>query len=189
MKKTTTAIAIMLIMLGNISAQDKAGNMVFWENLHEHCGHAYEGTIVEAAANDDFRDKKLVMHVRSCKGNTLKIPFFVGDDKSRTWVLTFNNERITLKHDHRHADGSEDEVTQYGGTSTNTGLENIQVFPADQQTCDLIGYASTNFWWITLNDSTFTYNLRRAGTERFFSVAFDLTKPVDVPDAPWGWED
>ena len=55
------------------------------------------------------------MHVRSCKDKTIRIPFFVGDDKSRTWVFTMSKSNlITLKHDHRHKDGSEDKITQYG---------------------------------------------------------------------------
>lgn len=169
--------------------QSEKGSKVFWEQLKKHCGQTYEGTITAGeTANDPFSRKKLVMHVRSCTENQIKIPFFVGDDKSRTWVLTFNNDVITLKHDHRHQDGSEDKVTQYGGTSTNSGLPNIQFFPADQFTADLIGYASNNVWWITLDENSFTYNLRRIGTERVFSVTFDLKKPIATPDAPWGWE-
>ena len=35
---------------------------------------------------------------------------------------------------------------------------------------------------------SFTYNLRRMGTERFFSVKFDLKMEVKTPDAPWGWK-
>ena len=48
------------------------------------------------------------MHVRSCEENRIRIPFFVGDDKSRTWVLTFDSDQIQLKHNHRHEDGSVD---------------------------------------------------------------------------------
>ena len=170
--------------------QSEKGSKVFWEQLKKHCGQTYEGTITAGATpNDAFSGKKLVMHVRSCAENQIKIPFFVGDDKSRTWVLTLDNDVITLKHDHRHQDGSEDKITQYGGTSTNSGLPNIQFFPADQFTADLIGYASNNVWWITLDENSFTYNLRRIGTERVFSVTFDLKKPIATPDAPWGWEE
>ena len=63
------------------------------------------------------------------------------------------------------------------------------VFPADQETADLISYASTNVWWITLDETSFTYNLRRIGTDRLFTVRFDLTKPISTPSAPWGWEE
>ena len=149
----------------------------------------YEGTVIEAPENDNFRGKKLVMHVRSCSENIIRIPFFVGEDKSRTWVLSLQNDRIQLKHDHRHEDGTPDDVTQYGGITSNSGFPNIQFFPADQQTADLIPYASTNIWWITLEETSFTYNLRRIGTDRLFSVKFDLTKPIPAPSAPWGWEE
>lgn len=170
-------------------AQEKSGAKQFWETLKTHCGNSFEGQITEGPTNDNFRGKRLVMHIRSCNENTIKIPFFVGDDQSRTWVLTLQNDRITLKHDHRHEDGSEDKVTQYGGTTPNSGLPGIQIFPADQQTCDLIAYASNNVWWITVDGTSFTYNLRRIGSDRVFSVNFDLTKTIENPSAPWGWKD
>lgn len=176
-----------LISLACFSQENSAAN--FWEELRSHCGNAYEGKLDDSVKNDDFSGKKLVMFVRTCDENQITIPFYVGDDKSRTWVLTYENDRIKLKHDHRHEDGSEDEVTQYGGISTNSGLDSIQFFPADQETANLIPYASTNVWWITLDDSVFTYNLKRVGTDNpAFKVIFDLTKPVEAPGAPWGWE-
>ena len=184
------ALVLILILFSLSSkAQEKPGVKQFWENLQKHCGKSYEGQITAGAANDDFSGKKLVMHVRSCEDGRIRIPFFVGDDKSRTWVLTYENDRIQLKHDHRHKDGSEDKVTQYGGKTSNSGLANIQFFAADQQTSDLIPYASNNAWWITLDGSTFTYNLRRIGSDRLFSVCFDLNKPIATPSAPWGWKD
>jgi len=161
----------------------------FWNKLQSLCGKAFEGTL-ELPENDaDFGGKKLVMHVRSCDDNMIRIPFFVGDDKSRTWVLTFEEDRIQLKHDHRHEDGSEDAVNMYGGKTTNSGQATIQSFPADQHTKTIIPAASTNIWWITLDDNQFTYNLRRLGTERVFRVSFDLTKTIETPEAPWGWKD
>lgn len=161
----------------------------FWNKLQSLCGKAFEGTL-ELPENDaDFGGKKLVMHVRSCDDNVIRIPFFVGDDKSRTWVLTFEEDRIQLKHDHRHEDGSEDAVNMYGGKTTNSGQATIQSFPADQHTKTIIPAASTNIWWITLDDNQFTYNLRRLGTERVFRVSFDLTKTIETPEAPWGWKD
>lgn len=161
----------------------------FWNKLQTLCGKAFEGTLELPENDEDFGGKRLIMHVRSCEENVIKIPFFVGDDKSRTWVLTFENDRIELKHDHRHEDGSEDEITMYGGTTTNSGQATIQLFPADQHTKMLIPAASTNTWWITLDDNQFTYNLRRLGTERVFRVSFDLSKTIETPEAPWGWKD
>ena len=64
-----------------------------------------------------------------------------------------------------------------------------QFFPADVETSELIPAAATNVWWIELDEESFTYNLRRMGTERYFSIKFDLQTTVETPEAPWGWED
>ncbi|MBZ9631979.1 hypothetical protein LB465_14440 [Salegentibacter sp. LM13S] len=161
----------------------------FWKQLQHHCGKSYEGTITQGMGNDDFDNKKLLMHVRSCEENEIKIPFFVGENKSRTWILRLKDDKIQLKHDHRKPDGTEDKITQYGGTSSNTGLANIQVFPADKETADLIPAAATNVWWISLDEEIFSYNLKRIGSNTNFTVEFDLSNPVETPDAPWGWEE
>lgn len=182
---------LLLLLPLHLFAQDSLGSVQFMESLKAHCGKAYEGTIVAGGKEGDgFMGEKLVMHVRSCDDKTIRVPFFVGADKSRTWVLTLQeNNRILLKHDHRHKDGSEEEVTQYGGMSSNTGLANIQFFPADQHTSTLLPRASNNVWWFTIDDASVTYNLRSIGSDRLFTVEFDLTKEVTTPDAPWGSED
>lgn len=169
-------------------SQEQSEAEKFWGTLSIHLGKAYEGVLVSPESAPGF-EGKLVMHVRSSKDDVMRIPFFVGDDRSRTWVLTKNKGVIKLKHDHRHEDGSEDEVTQYGGLASNTGFANMQVFPADQETTELIPYAAGNVWWITIDENSFTYNLRRLGSDTLFSVKFDLTTPVDIPEAPWGWVD
>ena len=185
--KYALALIFCLIMIEGYS-QEQTGSAKFWETLSAHCGKTYEGKLVTPESDSRFAGK-LVMHVRSCEDGTLRIPFFVGDDRSRTWVLTMENDLIQLKHDHRHADGSEDKVTQYGGMATNTGSETTQFFPADQFTADMLPAAVGNVWWISVDDTSFTYNLRRLGADTYFSVRFDLTKPVETPAAPWGWED
>ncbi len=161
----------------------------FWTQLQGHCGEAYQGIITSENPGEDFAGKKLIMHVRSCDENSIKIPFFVGDNKSRTWVLTFKDNKIKLKHDHRHPDGSEDKITQYGGLATNTGLSYLQVFPADAETAELLPAAATNVWSIGLDEDSFTYSLKRIVSNTDFSVEFDLSQPVENPGAPWGWEE
>ena len=48
------------------------------------------------------------MHVRECSEDAIRIPFHVGEDRSRTWVVTRTANGLRLKHDHRHEDGSEE---------------------------------------------------------------------------------
>ncbi|TVZ25475.1 hypothetical protein JM83_0394 [Gillisia sp. Hel_I_86] len=180
---------LLILFAGKSIAQEKNNAELFLDNLKNHCGKAFEGKLDESIKNDSFSGKKLSMYVWKCDDNTIKIPFYVEDDKSRTWILTLEEDRIKLKHDHRHEDGSEDSITQYGGISTNAGLENLQFFPADEETAKLIPAAASNVWWITLSEDTFSYNLKRIGTERpQFTVTFDLTNPIDIPGTPWGAE-
>ena len=102
----------------------------FWSELKKLCGKAFAGTIASDTSNSpDFAGKSLVMHVRSCEPDSIRIPFFVGQDRSRTWVLTKKGDRILLKHDHRHKDGTPDEVTMYGGSTTKYGVCPHTVFP------------------------------------------------------------
>jgi hypothetical protein len=171
-------------------AQDSSGQDKFMEKLKKHCGKAYEGTITAGGREGDgFTGQRLVMRVLSCSENQVKIPFFVGDNKSRTWILTQKGTELELKHDHRHEDGTDDKVTMYGGTTSNTGSETMQFFPADQFTCNLISYGCGNVWWITLEDTKYTYNLRRIGSDRLFTVTFDLSKPIESSEKPWGWKE
>jgi hypothetical protein len=186
--KYSISVFLLFFCFG-VQAQESNSSQKFWETLSAHCGKAYEGKLVTPESDPRFSGK-LVMHVRSCEDGTLRIPFFVGEDRSRTWVLTMDDQGlIQLKHDHRHADGSEDEVTQYGGMASNTGSETTQFFPADQFTANMLPAAVGNVWWISVDETSFTYNLRRLGANTHFSVRFDLTKPVETPAAPWGWED
>jgi hypothetical protein len=184
------ALVVTLFPLA-VMAQGEPANVTFWKELQKLCGKAYAGTVAAAPADDTtFKDKALVMHVRSCEADRIRIPFVVGDDRSRTWILTRKADRIELRHDHRHADGKPDTVTMYGGWTTSVGMPTRQVFPADQKTVDVIAAAATNVWWIELVPGEhFSYNLRRMGSERFFSIKFDLKTTAKAPEAPWGWND
>src|SRR5688572_15237320 len=174
-----------------VQAQAEPANTVFWTELQKLCGKAFSGSVVAAPAEDTtFKDKTLVMHVRSCEKDRIRIPFVVGEDRSRTWILTRRDDRLLLKHDHRHEDGKPDAVTMYGGSTTSVGMPTRQMFPADQETVNVIPAAATNVWWIDLVPGEhFTYNLRRLGSERHFSIRFNLKNTVRAPEAPWGWKE
>ena len=171
----------------------------FMARLAQHCGQSFEGRILantppegEAPpANDPFVGKRLVMHVRECGENELKVPFHVGDDHSRTWVLTRTESGLRLKHDHRHEDGTDDAVTMYGGDTAAPGTESRQEFPVDQFSIDMfmregLTVSVTNVWAMEIEpNQRFLYELARP-TGRLFQVEFDLTTPVENPPTPWG---
>ncbi len=164
----------------------------FFMQLSKLCGKAFQGKIsVDTAGSKDFANKTLIMHVRECNSTTVKVPFHVGDDASRTWVITKTGSGLSLKHDHRHKDGSSDKLTMYGGHTSDAGWANVQSFPADAPTQEMftrqgIPQSNTNIWQLFIYPETFSYRLIREGRE--FRVDFDLTKDVAKPKAPWGHE-
>lgn len=164
----------------------------YFDALAVHCGKAYAGEVTTGNdADSAFSNKALIMHVRECSDTELKIPFHVGDDHSRTWVITKTTSGLRLKHDHRHEDGSEDKVTMYGGDTADMGTATEQSFPVDAESIanfkeNGLSQSVTNVWHMYIEPNVFTYRLTRE--ERDFRVDFDLTKPVALPPAPWGHE-
>ncbi|HYI11793.1 MAG TPA: hypothetical protein VEK57_22240 [Thermoanaerobaculia bacterium] len=160
-----------------------------WSALRPLCGQAFEGKLVEGTEPSDAEigKQRLVMHVRQCSDDEIRIPFQVGENRSRTWVLTRTPDGVRLKHDHRHEDGTEDRITQYGGDTRVTAASRSLDFYADAYTANLIPTAAPNIWTVAVDERgrTFTYALRRETQGRRFRVEFDLTTPVATPPDPW----
>lgn len=169
-----------------VSTQD-----AFWARLSALCGRAFAGQVASTdAADEAFRNQPLIMHVRTCAPDEIRIPFHVGENRSRTWVISRTPDGLRLKHDHRHEDGAEDALTQYGGDTAGAGDAQRQEFPADEFSKQLfrsndIPASAGNVWALEVQPGRlFAYELRRAN--RHFRVEFDLTQPAAEPLAPWG---
>jgi len=165
----------------------------FFNQVSSLCGSAFSGKVVSTdPADSNFATKELVMHVRKCSEHSIEIPFHVGDDASRTWVLTKTGSGLQLKHDHRHEDGSSDKLTMYGGHTIDAGFAQAQSFPADAPTKSMFSQlglpqSNGNTWEFYIYPTTFTYRMVRDGRE--FKVDFDLSKSITPPSAPWGYKD
>jgi len=145
----------------------------FWTRLTAPCDKAFEGRIVEVPAGDTaFTNRALVMHARACGADSIRIPFQIATDRSRTWVITRSEGGLRLRHDHRHGDGS----------------PGAMEFPADSFTAALIPLARTNVWSLEVDPDRrrLSYALRREGTDRRLRVEFDLGRAVPAPPPPWG---
>ncbi|MBA3527542.1 MAG: hypothetical protein H0T82_11590 [Sphingomonas sp.] len=188
-----TLLAVLVLLLTGCSTIHRAAPAdEFFARLSSLCGKAFEGRIVSPAeeANRDFAGKRLVMHVRECAADTIRIPFHVGDNRSRTFVITRTPSGLRLKHDHRHEDGSAEKLTQYGGDTIAPGTLSRQEFPADQFSRDLfvrerMPASAASVWvWEVEPGRLFAFELRRP--KRFLRVDFDLSRSVAAPPAPWG---
>lgn len=194
-----SAFATLILVLATgcaTSPVPRSAPDAFLGAIQRHCGKAYEGRVVSTdPADADFAGKRLVMHVRSCDPGVAAIPFHVGEDRSRTWLVSRIPSGLRLKHDHRHADGSPDVLTMYGGETATSGTATRQEFPVDAESVALFtrenrAVSTTNVWAMEITDTLFAYELRRPPIPggRFFRVEFDLTRPVAPPPPPWGAE-
>ena len=164
----------------------------FFARLQALCGKAFAGRVVSTEAADaDMRGTPLIMHVRECSADTIRVPFHVGADRSRTWVISRTEGGLRLKHDHRHEDGGEDVLTQYGGDAAG-GTAERQEFPADIFSKALFlskgnPASVTNVWAMQVRPGRlFAYELRRPS--RYLRAEFNLSQPIAAPSLPWGAE-
>jgi hypothetical protein len=172
------ALVAAALIAGCATTSPAGPQQAFMGELMALCGKTLEGRITSppVAADADFAGKRLVMHVRDCSPTEFRIPFHVGDDHSRTWVITRSSTGLQLKHDHRHEDGSEDVLSQYGGATVAPGTARRQEFPADEFSKELfvrenIPQSTTNVWAVEADaPHFFAYELRRPG--RFFRIEF-----------------
>jgi hypothetical protein len=194
MMRVRSAVLIGIVVAGfgsPAAAQPPAAQFV--ASLTGLCGKAFAGRITDndpRAANDPFEGRLLIIHIRTCEPGRVLAPFHVGDDRSRTFVLTLVGDRLRLKHDHRHQDGTEDVLTMYGGDTLAAGTATRQEFPVDAFSKALFtrekrDVSNTNTWAMEVHPGRmFAYELSRPG--RLFRVEFDLTKPVPIPPPAWG---
>ena len=178
MKYALALAALLLTSCATVPAPPTDPQQLFFQRLLSMCGKTLEGRVVSPTVEADanFAGKRLVMHVRDCSPQEIRIPFHVGEDRSRTWVITRTQGGLRLKHDHRHEDGTEDVLSQYGGDTALAGTARRQEFPADEESKALfvaqnIPQSVTNVWAMEVEPpSFFAYELRRPG--RFFRVEF-----------------
>ena len=185
-----------LILLGCATVPPATPQDAFFTRLQALCGRAFAGRLVTTdPADRDMAGQPLVMHVADCSSDRLRIPFHVGENRSRTWVISRTPAGLRLKHDHRHEDGSPDVLTNYGGDTADAGSAARQEFPVDAESIALFRregreVSVTNVWAVEVTDRVFAYELRRppGPNARFFRVEFDLSRPVAPPPLPWGWQ-
>ena len=189
---TAAAAALALGGCASVPAADPQSR--FTARIAALCGKAFAGRLVSSDPSDaDMAGKPLVMHVAGCSEDQLRIPFHVGENRSRTWVITRTAGGLRLKHDHRHEDGKPDAVTMYGGDTAGPGSATRQEFAVDAESIALfrgnnLPRSVTNVWAVEATDGLFAYELRRSAPHtRYFRVEFDLTRPVPPPPLPWGW--
>jgi hypothetical protein len=177
-------ISVAVGLAGCAGLAERTPGDAFMASLAQLCGKSFEGRLVTMdPADADFAGKRLIMGAVDCDPNEIRIPFAVGENRSRTWMITRTADGVRLKHVHRHEDGTEDVVSRYGGDTIAPGSDTRQEFPVDDFSKQLFAAnklerSLTNVWTVEIVPGlVFAYELRRPG--RFFRVEFDVAKPLN----------
>src|SRR5687767_11779841 len=94
----------------------------FFAALSSHCGQSLHGRLVTNDSQDaEMAGKPMIARFAGCTADEVRINFAVGDDTSRNWVITRTPGGLRLKHIHLHKDGTEDELSRYGGDTAAPG--------------------------------------------------------------------
>ena len=191
-RKMTSALTVAgtVASLLSTSAMAHGNNQdKFFNAVKALCGQAFSGGTIEDTQNSAaYSGRKFILHIRECSDTQIKMPLHIGDNSSRILILTKGENSIKLQHDHRHADGSPDDLTLYGGSTTAEGTANAQAFPesaASIETTKALAPTRTwpSVWSIILTSDDIVYQVVRPG--RIIRTQFKLSNKVANPPKAW----
>ena len=161
-----------------IKRDPRADQQAFFENLRALCGRTFGGRTILAPVDDrTFEPARLYMIVDACDGDEIRVPFIVGGDDSRTWVFQMREEGLTFFHEHLRPDGTEHEVSGFGGHASEDGSPVFQSFPDFWATAETPP-ADHRIWRLRLDadHGLFVYYLDRGG-QPAYRLVFHLGPP------------
>jgi hypothetical protein len=161
-------LTVTCLLAGCAAAPVPVSGDSFMATLRTMCGQRFEGGQTYAVdPNNEFANKTISTQV-ICSTADVRMPVKVDEDRSRTWIFTRPAAGLELRHDHRHADGTPDRVTMYGGMAQSGGTARSQAFLADAYTARLVPGADTNLWTVTVSEdgAVLTYRLERHAMPR-----------------------
>jgi hypothetical protein len=128
------AVACMIQGCATDAADSRAGlraQQAFFGELAGFCGETFGGRAILAPESDQiFEPERLSIHFEHCTVDTVRVRFTVGDDSSRVWLFTFEeNGRLRFTHERRAEDGTEFGNSGHGGLATLDGRAHFQNFP------------------------------------------------------------
>lgn len=196
-RKIRPVLLLLVAMFASVTAvksQDidmKSKTEAVWNALQAHCGQAFAGVVTSVPEGDTQLTgvEEIVVHFDSCTENVIRVPFHLKKDdgiwnRSRTWIFIRNEHGIELRHDHRTEDGAEDATTWYGGFAHKDATTNQVEFVPEQR---VMADGPNGGWRVIMEPGVrYVYGTIRAGEFRH-RLDFDLSKPIETPELPWGY--
>lgn len=173
-----------------------------FDALQPYCGKAFGGQVLaDDTARDLYGGVPLVLHLRTCDGDTMSMPLHLGQVHGFSLRLTRTDDGLALYHRVRRRDGSAMPLDGYGGESGEGSTASRAVFPPGPQSLEIdIRQGGASFAGDThilewrAGEETLIYGFDTdpddpAGEpDRIYELrmAFDLSTPITPPPPPWG---
>ncbi|TVR53298.1 MAG: hypothetical protein EA421_11530 [Gemmatimonadales bacterium] len=186
-----SGLALALLFLNSCAPTDEtapvaldplAAQRAFFEEMSSLCGQTFGGrTILAEESDTTFEPARLYFTVENCGDDELRMPFVVGDDDSRTWILSMEEGGLTFVHEHLRPDGTPYENSGFGGRASGEGSDVFQHFP-DFQATEETPAAERRVWRLRLDREyeIFHYYLDRGGRPAY-RLVFHLGPPSPAP--------
>ena len=183
-----TVAGIVASLMGISAITTGSDQDIFFDSIRAHCGNAFSGSVEDSSNSTAYNGRKFVLHIRDCSDSQIKMPLHIDDNSSRILVLSKTDGGIQLQHDHRHADGSSEALTLYGGDSSADSTDKVTHFPESAESIAITkAHAPTrtypSVWSIILGADDITYQVVRPG--RTIKSKFKFADQVDHPPMAW----
>ncbi len=203
MKTLALSLAVLALSAPPACSRAPAEHALF-DALQPYCGKAFGGQVLgDDTARDLYGGVPLVLHLRSCDGDTMAMPLHLGEVHGFSLRLTRNGDGLQLYHSVRRSDGSAMPLDGYGGESGGGegSTASRAVFSPGPQSLEIDtrqGGASfagdTHILEWRAGEETLIYGFDAdpddpAGEpDRIYELrmAFDLSTPITPPPPPWG---
>jgi hypothetical protein len=153
----------------------------FYQQLKQHCGQKLNGEVLYPTGKEaPFRGMPIWLELEKCSDKEIRMPININQKIYRTLILSQDKTNFTLRHENKRADGTQAEISMYGGQTADIKDTYLLLFPADGYSRQLLGAELNYAWSLAFNSdkSILSYMIENNG-KLTLQIDFSLTKPLD----------
>lgn len=152
----------------------------FYQQLQAYCGKKLIGHVLYPAGKEaPFQGMEIWLEVAQCNQKEIRLPIYINRKIYRTLILSQDKTKYILRHENKRPDGSQAEISMYGGQTAGKNDTYLLLFPADDYSRQLLGAELNYAWSLAFNSdkSTLSYMIENDG-KLTLQLDFDLTQQV-----------
>jgi hypothetical protein len=147
------------LLPGCNTAKPAAGPVAlsFYKQLRLLCGKRINGMVLyPAGAEAPFRGLEIRLEIAQCSDREIRMPIYIDNKVYRTLIVGQDQTGYTLRHENKRPNGTQADISMYGGHTTDAGTGYLLIFPADGYTKQLMGPELNYVWSLAFNSERTT---------------------------------